>query len=128
MPNSLFEAGFVDRAAVTDLVALQDELRRIQYEVTPGDGLDDTMDLALGMTHRYAAGIVHVDTGRLKNSLFTEKHGQGNHLVGHVATNVAYSIFEERRGGAHGYFRRTVVEEGPRVTSLFHHRVTGGQR
>jgi phage gpG-like protein len=84
------------------------------------------LTLALLQLQRYALGIVHVDTGRLKNSIFTELESRGNDLLGYVATNVEYAPFEEFRGGGHAFFGRTVKEEGPHVAnSLFRPIVEG---
>lgn len=131
--NDLFLAGNVMDASTGDLARLQQELARLQFEVDPRGGMADTMTLALGQLHRYATGIVHVDTGRLKNSLFWETESRGNDLMGHVATNVAYAVHEHNRPGTkpghggHNFFARTVREEGPHVNDLFRARVTGGR-
>lgn len=125
MPNSLFSVEMVETAGVSDLEAAQRELARLQYEIDPRRGLRHTLRLALGMLHRYAAGIVHTDTGRLKNSLFWEDSLGANGLVGQVATNLSYSIWEEARGGDHAFFARTVREEGPAVNNLFGARIGG---
>lgn len=120
MPNDYFTV------QMRGLDAIEQEVERLRRETSPDEGLRDTMELALGMLHRYATGIVHVISGRLKNSLFREVEPRtGNDLVGHVATNVEYSISEERRGGRHAFFGRTVQEEGPAVNDLFRVRVFG---
>ncbi len=132
--NDLFLAGNVMNATTGDLARLQQELARLQFEVDPRGGMGDTMTLALGQLHRYATGIVHVVTGRLKNSLFWEiESPRQNDLVGHVATNVAYALEEHNRPGTkpghggHDFFARTVREEGPHVNDLFRARVVGGR-
>lgn len=128
MANSLRNPMTVN---VEGLAELQAELARMTEAVAtkPGGGLRNSLALALLQLQRYAVGIVHVDTGRLKNSIFTEIEGQGNSLIGHVATNVAYAPFEERRGGAHAFFARTTKEEGPNVVdnSIFAPIVRGGR-
>lgn len=127
--NNLFDPEFVNAADIGDLEELQAELQRLLFEVSPQRGLRDTMRLAIGMLHRYATGIVHVDKGRLKNSIFWNLESPaGNDLIGHVATNVSYSIIEERRGGSHAFFARTVREEGPHVNDLFGVRIMGPGR
>jgi hypothetical protein len=130
--NDLFLAGNVMDATTGDLARLQQELARLQFEVDPRGGMGDTMTLALGQLHRYATGIVHVVTGRLKNSLFWEVESpRSNDLIGHVATNVAYAQAEHGRPGTkpnhggHDFFARTVREEGPAVNDLFRTRVVG---
>lgn len=116
---------------VTGLDELRAELERLRDATDPRGGARDTMDLAVGMLHRYAAGIVAVDEGRLMNSLFTDVYTRGNSLFGLVATNVEYAIPVERRpapaGGGRGgsYFARTVAEEGPNVNSLFGAAIMG---
>lgn len=123
--NDLFSVEMVKTANVGDLAALQKELARLAMESDPKDGLRHTMTLAVGMLHRYAAGIVHVDTGRLKNSIFWDVGSQGNSVIGYVATNVAYSIYEDRRGGQHAFFGRTYRDEGPHVNDIFRTRIIG---
>jgi len=125
MPNSLFSVEFVNTAGVNDLEAAQREMRRLLNEVDPRGGARTTLRLALGMLHRHSTGIVHVRSGRLKNSIFWREETSPNALVGIVATNVGYSIFEHRRGGSHAFFARTVAEEGPNVNNLFGARVAG---
>jgi len=125
MPNDLFRVELVERAGLSDLEAAQRELARLQYETDPRQGLRHTLRLALGMLHRYATGIVHVDTGRLKNSIFWEDDLAPNGLVGQVATNLSYAQWEEWRGGDHAFFARTVREEGPHVNDLFAARIFG---
>lgn len=122
--NDLFTAEMVKTTKVGDLVALQKELTRLQLEVDPRGGMKDTMTLAVGMLHRYATGIVHVDTGRLKNSLFWNVETMGNTITGWMATNVEYSVHEDRRGGSHQFMGRTYREEGPHVNDLFNVRIT----
>lgn len=123
--NDLFSVEMVKTANVGDLAALQKELTRLQHEVSSKGGLKDDVTLAVGMLHRYATGIVHVDTGRLKNSLFWNVTGQGNSIIGYMATNVAYSIHENRRGGQHAFMERTYREEGPHVNDIFRVMVIG---
>lgn len=111
--------------SVEGLGEIQAELQRLAVATSTdaSGGLRNSMNLALLQLQRYALGIVHVDTGRLKNSIFTEIDGQGNDLLGHIATNVEYAPFEEyRKGvkggyGGHAFFGRTVREEGPNVVT-----------
>ena len=91
-----------------------------QLELLSADNKEQVMQMALGMLHRHAVGIVHVDTGRLKNSLFWDlPQRRQNTLTGRVATNVEYAPFEERRGGSHAFFERTIRDEGRAVNDLF---------
>ena len=109
---------------IVGLEELQEKLARVQEEIDPHGGLFDTMTLAIGMIHRFATGVVHVDTGRYKNSLFwhVDRAG-GRGVTGTMGTNVSYSIYEEARGGSHATFERTRKEEGPNVERLFKVRV-----
>lgn len=61
--------------------------------------------------HRYMTTIVHVRTGRLKNSLFPEIDG----LTGEIITNVNYAPYEEARGGPHAFMQRTQDEQMPQL-------------
>lgn len=110
-----------------DLRALQEELDRLSYEVDPQRGLGESVTLAIGTIHRYGTGIVHVDTGRLKNSLFWDVSVSSRRASAIWGTNLDYSIFEERRGGSHALVDRTEREEGPAVARLFNVRITGGR-
>lgn len=110
-----------------DLNDLQEELDRLAYEVDPQRGLGETVTLAVGMIHRYGSSIVHVDTGRLKNSLFWDVTTSERSASAIWGTNVSYSIFEERRGGSHAFVDRTERQEGPAVARLFGVRITGGR-
>lgn len=123
--SDLWRAGFADSSSVQQLAALQEELARLQNEVDPQGGLEDTTTLAIGMIHRYGAGIVHVDTGRLKNSLFWRVQGNARRVSAVWGTNVSYSIFENARGGDHAFVDRTAREEVPNVARLFGARIAG---
>jgi hypothetical protein len=124
-------------AGVDGMRPLQDELQRLTLATATGPGgeMRNNLLLALLQLQRYALGIVHVDTGRLKNSIFTDLETVGNDLMGHVATNVEYAIFEEMRAGSkgvyggHNFFGRTVREEGPNVVenSIFRPVTMGGR-
>ncbi|MFZ2423495.1 MAG: hypothetical protein WA029_20360 [Anaerolineae bacterium] len=118
-PNSIFSAGQVMAASVHGLREAQRELTRLSRSVSADDApMRGQMQLALLQMQRYALGITHVRTGRLKNSIFTAIEHEGNTLRGYVATNVNYAWYEERRGHEHAFFERTVREEGPAVNSL----------
>lgn len=119
--------GFVMSANVRELEALQQELQRLQHEVDPARGLGDTITLAVGMLHRYGSGIVHVDSGRLKNSLFWDVQSSERRASAIWGTNVRYGIYENARGGDHAFVGRTRAEEGPNVERLFFVRISGGQ-
>lgn len=120
-----WQAGIVDRSSIRELEALQQELARLLREVDPNQGLEESMTLALGMLHRFAAGIVHVDTGRLKNSLHWQTHNTQKSVFGSMGTNVSYSVFENARGGTHAFMDRTEREEGRNVADIFNVRIVG---
>lgn len=98
------------------------------------NGLNDlstVMSLAAGQVHRYLINIVPVRTSRLKNSFFPDTKGQGNSIVGIVATNVEYAARvnygfkqKDKRGrqynqeGSHFIERTIEAQEGP-VNDLF---------
>lgn len=124
--SDLWRAGFADSASVHELEALQRELARLQQEVSPA-GVEATLTLAIGQLHRYGSAIVHVDTGRLKNSLFWKVNSGERRASALWGTNVAYSIFENARGGDHEFVGRTAREEGPHVARTFGVRISGGQ-
>lgn len=122
-----FSASIVNAASVRELEALQRELDRLATEVNPEDGLATTLTLAIGMLHRYGAAVVHVDTGRLKNSLFWDVQANAQRASAIWGTNVEYSIYENARGGEHAFVDRTARTEGPNVEHLFMVRISGGQ-
>lgn len=128
-PNSqMFSGAVVNSASVRQLEALQQELARLAHEVDPQGGVRDTLTLAVGMLHRYGSAIVHVDTGRLKNSLFWDVTTNRLRSSAAWGTNVQYGIYENARGGDHAFVDRTAREEGPNVARLFGVRISGGQR
>lgn len=128
MSNSIFGRKGVMSVSIQGLEKAQRILAEQQMRASTRGGLYGAMALALGQLHRYATGIVHVRTGRLKNSIFTEIKQGGDSLRGYVATNVIYAPIEEARGGSHSFFSRTVREEGPRLNSIFAATLQGGRR
>ena len=84
-----------------------------------GHSLETRVAKATLRAHLYATKIVHVDTGRLKNSLYPRIQARGNTAYGIVGTNVAYAFYEHERGGKHAFFERTVKEEGPVIVQQF---------
>ncbi len=123
MPNNIFARGTVMEADVRGLREAQQGLQQLQANTSP-DGMRGRVQLAIGQLHRYASAIVHVLTGRLKNSLFMDIETAGNDVIGYVATNVEYAPIEDARGGDHAFFGRTVAEEGPRVVNDLFRQVT----
>lgn len=102
---------------IQGLEQAQARLGRLLEDVGP-QGLEGIMAKATLRAHRYASIVVHVDTGRLKNSLFPRTHRRGNEVYGVVGTNVVYAPVEHGRGGEHAFFQRTINEDGPGITAM----------
>lgn len=100
---------------IEGLKEVQDKMAQLLQEIGAGEGLDAIIARATLRAHRYASMVVHVDTGRLKNSLHPRVEGKGNNVYGVVGTNVAYAPFEHARGGDHAFFTRTAKEDGPGI-------------
>lgn len=73
--------------------------------------------------HRYAVSITHVDTGALRASHLMKVSGtHGLIYLNPSASNprsgqrtAVYGPYEERRGGSHAFYARTVREVGDRA-------------
>lgn len=79
MANSLF-----------GLDSLKHKFGRLDDQVKTG--LVNGMRRSQGAVSRHAIGIVPVDTGRLKNSIFDgDPYWGGNTIYGEVGTNVEYA-------------------------------------
>ena len=102
-------------AEIKGLEETQERMATLLQEISAGGGLEAIIAKATLRAHRYATMIVHVDTGRLKNSLFPRVSTRGNDVYGIVGTNVVYAPIEEGRGGEHAFFGRTVDEDGPAI-------------
>lgn len=113
--------------SVQGLKDAQDRLTGAALAVSPSGGLRSTLLLATGMVHRYLLGlgadhppidqkgVLPVQTGRLKNSLFWLVESKGNSLVGRVTSNVAYApAVEDRRG----FMAKTVKDQRGPVNDL----------
>lgn len=106
-------------AKILGIPEAQRTIRDMDWAVRGDRGMQSNLLLALMQLHRYATGIVHVDTGRLKNSLFWAlERSTPEGTSGIVATNVSYALAEHSRGGGHAFFARTVREEGKNVNSM----------
>lgn len=100
---------------VKGLKEVQEKMARLVAATGAGKGLDAIIARATLRAHRYASMVVHVDTGRLKNSLHPRVEGKGNNVYGVVGTNVVYAPYEHARGGSHAFFARTIAEDGPGI-------------
>ena len=103
------------KVEVEGLKEAQDRLTRLAQRLGSGAGVEAIMARAMLRAHRYATMIVHVDTGRLKNSLFPRLSRAPNTIYAVVGTNVVYAPFEHARGGTHAFFQRTIDEEGAAI-------------
>lgn len=101
-----------------NLEKTQTRLRELLQAVSERGGLAGIIAKGTLRAHRYATMIVHVLTGRLKNSLYPRTHRRGNQVYGVVGTNVAYAKIEHDRGDDHAYFDRTIDEEGPGIVAM----------
>ncbi len=119
--------------SVTGLREAQDRLTATQLAVSPSGGLRSLVTLATGMVHRYLlglgadhppigmTGVLPVQTGRLKNSLFWVVESKGNSLTGRVTSNVAYAPAVEAR---RGFMARTVRDQRGPVNDLLSARIS----
>jgi len=112
---------------IKGLKETQDRLVQLLAQVT-GHGWEAIVSKATLRAHRYATMITHVDTGRLKNSLFPRVHSRGNTAYGVIGTNVVYAPYEHARGGSHAFFARTVDEEGPAIVDQVNQDVAAAVR
>lgn len=104
----------------------QDALVIALHNVSAQGGLREVVAKGTLRAHAYASKIVHVDTGRLKNSLFPIVEGSGNDVFGVVGTNVAYAPYEHERGGKHAFFARTETEDGPAIIAMMQNDLLRG--
>jgi hypothetical protein len=103
---------------IEGLAEAQAALRQATAAVSAQGGLAGAIAKGTLRAQRYAVGIVHVLTGRLKNSLHTRMVGQGsNQVYGLLYSNVVYAAREDALGGSHAYMARTQREEGPAILS-----------
>lgn len=101
---------FID-IEVRGLKEFQDRAAAVVQALQPDSNAGAAVQFAVLGLHRYMTTIVHVDTGRLKNSLFPQVDG----LTGAVITNVNYAPYEEERGGEHAFMERTDKEQGKQI-------------
>jgi hypothetical protein len=103
------KTGSLMQLEARNLKQVQNRMLRAARELEPGNAATEAIQfVTLGM-HRYMTIIVHVRTGRLKNSLFPEIKG----TRGRIFTNVNYAPFEESRGGPHAFMERTAKQAYP---------------
>ena len=103
------KTGALMRLEAKNLKKVQAQMVRAARELESGNAAQEAIQfVTLGM-HRYMTIVVHVRTGRLKNSLFPEING----LHGRIFTNVNYAPYEEARGGTHAFMERTAKQAYP---------------
>lgn len=97
---------------VKNLAKVQRAMRSAIQKLEPAGTQGAVAFATLGL-HRFMTAIVHVRTGRLKNSLFPEV----TETQGRIFTNVNYAPYEEARGGEHAFMTRTEKEGAPGIAT-----------
>lgn len=107
---------------VEGLQEAQEALRRAERYVSGADGAQRVVGEAAIRAHRYATSITHVDTGTLKSShrmrigrTHAEIYIDPGARNEHGGRPAQYGPYEEARGGAHAFYRRTIDEAGPGI-------------
>lgn len=110
--------------SVENLEEIQGKMRDAVSELR-GPGVEGAVAFATLRLHRHMTGIVHVDTGRLKNSLYPQvrRDPLSGETVGRIFTNVLYAPYEEARGGGHAFMDRTRREDGPAALEQLRARI-----
>lgn len=99
---------------VKNLKQVQQAMRATIQKLEP-EGTQGAVAFATLGIHRWMTmpDHTHVDTGRLRNSLFPEINGQ----TGRIFTNVNYAPYEEARGGTHAFMTRAETEGAPGIAA-----------
>lgn len=97
---------------IRGLKETQEAATAVVQALQPDGAAGAAVQFAVLGLHRYMSTIVHVDTGRLKNSLFPQIDG----LTGMIVPNVVYAPYEEARGGSHAFMTRTENEQSKQVS------------
>lgn len=111
------------KATIQGLQEAQRAVLKVLAAVKPQAGLGRALKyLAVG-AHRYLLSVTHVDTGAYRSSQFVKKESLTQYRIyispdarnpyGHKPS--IYGPYEERRGGEHAAYRRTVLEGGPQL-------------
>ena len=103
---------------IKGLAETQARMERLLEEISAQGGLEAIVAKGTLRAHRYAVGITHVISGRLKNSHFPQVTATANQVYGTIGTNVAYAMIEHNRGGDHAFYERTVSEDGAGITAM----------
>jgi hypothetical protein len=89
----------------------------------PRNALGRAIKYATVEAHRYLVSIIHVDTGSYRAAQHMKvQEARGRVYTDPGATNprsgqkpAKYGVYEERRGGSHAAYRRTVREHGDKI-------------
>ena len=93
--------------------------------IQPRGAVGRALKYAVAELHRYAVYVTHVDTGTLRASHRMElKAYQARVFVDPSSVNprtgekpVEYGLLEEKRGGRHAFYTRTVNERGNAIAA-----------
>lgn len=96
----------------------QARMERLLEEISAQGGLEAIIAKGTLRAHRYAVGVTHFISGRLRNSHFPQVTATANQVYGTVGTNVAYAMIEHNRGGDHAFYERTVNEDGAGIVAM----------
>jgi hypothetical protein len=105
----------IDQHSVAEIGRAQRRIEAAMLALEPSSTAGRALRDATHDLFRYMQSITHVITGRLRNSEYTYVNLVPNDAYGGIATNLSYSVYEEARGGAHAFMRRTETERGPEV-------------
>ena len=108
----------LSQSSIQDVNRSQQALMQVQASVT-GGGMVEIMTLAVLQMQRYVSAHIEVDTGRTKNSIFTQVRGAGNGAEGVLGTNVSYSPYVRDNTHSRQFFEHAAEGEGPNVARLF---------
>lgn len=113
------------RLDIKGIQEVQAANRRMIAAVKPRGALGKAVQRGTIRAHRYATMITHVDTGALRASHRMRMERRGLRGMVHIDTSsrnprssvrpYVYGVYEHDRGGAHAFYERTVIEEGPRI-------------
>lgn len=107
----------IKQSVLTDIERTQQGLQRVSEELAD-TGIGGMWMLALLQLNRFVGANIEVDTGRTKNSVFTEVSGGGNSITALLGTNVSCSPFVRDAGHRKQFFEYAAETEGPAIAQL----------
>lgn len=107
----------IDQSVQDDIARTQQALQAVKDELAE-TGQGSVWMLALLQMNRFVGANIEVDTGRTKNSVFTEVSGSGNGITALLGTNVSYSPFVRDAGHNKQFFEYAAETEGPAIAQL----------